>query len=141
MKTRTLITGIAALFLLATGTAHAKNVRESILPPPKHDHLYEGRITIIHGDSAGLPCRPRSLSTRLGCAYLEKDEVGNYHSTGKECVIFLASQEEIKEAGHTENTILRREMARCNGWEGYRRLPYEVEADRELDKELRKILK
>ena len=96
MKTHTLITGIAALFLLATGTAHAKNVRESILPPPKHDHLYEGRITIIHGDSASLPCRPRSLSTRLSCAYLEKDEVGNYHSTGKECLIFLASREEIK---------------------------------------------
>jgi hypothetical protein len=136
MKTKLLLTGIAVLFL-ATGTGHAKNVR--ILPPPKYDHLYEGRIAIIHGDSAGLPCRPRSLSTRLGCAYLEKDEVGNYHTTGKECVIFLASREEIEEAGYTENTILRREMARCNGWEGYRRLPYEVEADRELDKELSKM--
>jgi len=133
-----LLSGIAAL-LMATSAAHAKDVRESILPPPKYDHLYEGRIAIIHGGSSVLPCRPRSLSIRLSCAYLEEDTVGNYHSTGKECVIFLASQEEIKEAGYTESVLLRREMARCNGWEGYRRLPYEVEADKKLDKELSKI--
>ena len=97
-------------------------IRAPVLPPPKFDHLYEGRIAIIHGDSASLPCRPRSLSTRLGCAYLEEDKVGNYHSTGKECLIFLASREEIKEAGYTESALLRHEMAYCNGWEGYRPL-------------------
>jgi hypothetical protein len=139
MQMKTLSIGVAAL-LLAAGMAHAKD-RKSILPPPKYDHLYEGRITIVHGDSQGLPCRPRSLSTRLSCSSLEEDEVKTYHSTGKECVIHLASREEIEDAGYTESVILRREMARCNGWGGYRRTPYEMEADRELDKELRKILK
>jgi hypothetical protein len=120
-KMRVYISLIAAM-LLATGTAHAKNVRKSILPPPKYDHLYEGRITIIHESSASLPCRPMSLTERLGCAYLEE----NKERKDKECVIWLASREEIEEAGYTENTILRREIASCNGWEGYRRLPYEV---------------
>src|SRR5262245_12540502 len=127
-----LLAGIAALFL-ATGAAHAKDVRRSILPPPKFDHLYEGQITIRHDSAWSLPCRPRSLAERLGCTFLEEDEK---NPPAKECFIWLALKKEIEEAGYTENIIFRRQMALCNGWKGYRRLPYEMKSDREMDKEL-----
>ena len=124
-----LLTSVAALFL-ATGTAHAyyKKVRAPVLPPHKYDHLYKWRIIIFHGDAGGFPCRPRSLSTRLGCTDLEEpDEKTNVRPSEqgqKECVIFLASREEIEEAGYTESALLRHEMAYCNGWKGYRPLGY-----------------
>ena len=124
---KALLTGVAALFL-ATGTAHAyyKKVRAPVLPPHKYGHLYEGRIKIIHFDEGGLPCRSRSLATRLGCAYLEDpDEKENLRSDEigkKECLIYLASREEIEEAGYTESALLRHEMAHYNGWKGYRAL-------------------
>ena len=127
--THAVLTGIAVLFL-ATGTAHASyqiKVRAPVIPPHKYDHPYPGRVTIIRNDSGSLPCRPNSMSTRLGCAFLEDlDEKGNYHSAekeaGKECSIFLASDSEIKEAGYTPSAMLRHEMAGCNGWPGYRPL-------------------
>jgi hypothetical protein len=123
------LTGIAALFL-ATGTAHAsyqKKVRAPVIPPHKYDHPYPGRVTIARIDSTSLPCRPNSMSTSLGCAFLEDlDKKGNYHDAekeaGKECYIYLASDDEIKEAGYTPNAMLRHEMAGCNGWPGYRTL-------------------
>jgi len=124
-----LLVGCAALFL-ATGTAHAsyqKKVRAPVIPPHKYDHPYPGRTTITRGDSASLPCRPNSMSTRLGYAFLEElDKDGNYRvserEAGKECYIYLASDDEIKGAGYTPNALLRHEMAGCNGWPGYRTL-------------------
>jgi len=84
---KVLLTGVAVLFL-ATGTAHASyqiKVRAPVIPPHKYDHFYQGRVTIIRNDSGSLPCRPNSMSTRLGCAFLEGlDEKGNYHSAEKE---------------------------------------------------------
>jgi hypothetical protein len=67
------------------------------------------------------------MSTRLGCTFLEDlDKDGNYSSAereaGKECTIYLADPDEIREAGYTESALLRHEMAACNGWEGYRTL-------------------
>jgi hypothetical protein len=132
---RIFLTSIAAL-LLATGTAHAKSVKKSILPPPEFDHLYEGRITIIHDDEASLPCRPRSLSIRLGCTFLEDDKD---HPPEKTCFVWLAPRGQIEKAGYTENIIFRRQIALCNGWKRYRRLRYELEWEKEVDKELRKI--
>ena len=134
MNTRGLLTGIFVLFL-ATGTAYAKKVRQITLPPLQYDHIYEGRITVRHELAGSLPCRPRSPSIRLSCVYLDEDK-----DKEKECVIWLASRKEIEEAGYTEDALWRRANAACNGWKGYRRLPYEIEYDKEMDKELRKML-
>jgi len=128
---RLFLVGIAALFL-ATGTAHAKNVRQVSLPPLQYDHIYEGRISVRHELAGSLPCRPRSLSIRLNCVYLDEDK-----DKEKECVIWLASREEIEEAGYTEDALWRRANAACNGWKGYRRLPLEIESDKKAEKWLR----
>jgi hypothetical protein len=131
-----LLTGIAVLTLLYAGGAHAKKVRQVTLPPSQYDHIYEGRITVRHELAGSLPCRPRSLSIRLSCVYLDEDK-----DKEKECVIWLASRKEIEEAGYTEDALWRRANAACNGWKGYRRLPYELEFDRKMDKELSKMLR
>jgi hypothetical protein len=86
MKTTTTTLAAIALALsfsaLATPAAAKK---KSILPPPEFDHPYVGTITVKRDSSASVPCRPRSLSTRLGCAFPpDKD--------GEECVIYLAYQ-------------------------------------------------
>jgi len=44
MKTRTLITRIAALFL-ATGTAHAQSLW-TFRPPPEYDHPFDGLVMV-----------------------------------------------------------------------------------------------
>jgi hypothetical protein len=106
---------IAALmgFSLA---AHAKNVRKSLpLPPPEFDHFYKGSIEVKRDSSWSAPCRPKSLSSRLGCVYPPEEP-------GGECSVFLAWREDIEETGYTENAVWRQLMARCNGWKDYRPL-------------------
>jgi hypothetical protein len=110
------------LFLMLAGAvfaavpAHAKNVKKSVLPPSQFDHPFEGTIKVIRDSEASLPCRPRSLSTRLGCTYPPTSE------TDKDCVVYLALPDEINAAGYSENDLWRHEIAFCNGWKGYRPL-------------------
>lgn len=129
---RSLLIGVA-LLALAT-LAHAKRVKKSILPPPEFDHPYVGTIKVIRDDAGSLPCRPRSLSNRLGCTYPPK-------KPDEECVIYLAFPDDIKEAGYSENDLWRHEIAFCNGWKGYRSLGDDslaVEMDKEIEKEMKK---
>jgi hypothetical protein len=115
---------LAALFTLIGSQAHAK----SILPPSKYDHPFEGTIIVKRNDSGSLPCRPRSLSIRYGCAFLSED--------GKECEIHLAYTHELP-TGMRENDLWRHEIARCNGWQGYRPLG-DDSLVRQLDRSLGK---
>jgi hypothetical protein len=127
---KTTIIAVLALSMLASA-AHAKNVKRSILPPPEFDHPYVGKIKVIRDSAWSLPCRPRSLSSRLGCAY-PPDE------TDEECVIYLAERGEIEEAGYTENAVWRHEIAHCNGWKHYRTLSGDPQFDKQLDKQWEK---
>jgi hypothetical protein len=107
--TMLLATALAG-FSLAT---HAKNVRKSLPPPPpKFDHFYEGSIKVRRDDSGIAPCRAKSLSSKLGCAYPPEEP-------GGECYVFLAWRRDIEESGYTEYAIWRQLMARCNGWKDY----------------------
>jgi hypothetical protein len=129
---RSLLIGVA-LLALAT-PAHAKKVKKSILPPPQFDPPFEGTIKVTRDSEASLPCRPRSLSTRLGCTYPPK-------KPDEGCVIYLALPDEIKEAGYSENDLWRHEIAFCNGWKGYRSLGDDslaIEMDKEIEKEMKK---
>src|SRR6516165_8154422 len=99
---KTLLIGAALLAL--TASAQAKNVKKSIVPPAEFDHPFEGTIKVTRDSEASLPCRPRSLSTRLGCTYPQK-------KPDEECVIYLALPDEIKEAGYSENDLWRHEIA------------------------------
>jgi hypothetical protein len=132
MKRLFLITLALTSAVFTAAPAHAKNVRKSILPPSEFDHPYEGKIRVIRDTAWSLPCRPRSLSTRLGCAYPPD-------KTDDACVIYLAEREEIEEAGYTENTVWRHEVAVCNGWRGYRPL-FDTQVEKQLEKELEKEL-
>jgi hypothetical protein len=87
-----LLTNIAVLFL-ATGMAHAEDIK----------------IRIIRDSSGSLPCRPTSMSTRLGCA-IPPDE------TDEECVIYIADDGDLELAGRTYKSVLRHEIRHCKGW-------------------------
>jgi hypothetical protein len=114
VKNALLVVALSAM--CAVSPAHAKKVRKSILPPSQFDHPFEGTITVKRDSEASLPCRPRSLSTRLGCTYPSTT------GSDKECEIYLALPDEIKAAGYSENDLWRHEIAFCNGWKGYRTL-------------------
>ena len=104
---------LAAALMGFSLTAHAKNVRKPLpLPPPEFDHFYEGSIKVKRDDSGAAPCRAKSLSNKLGCAYPSEEP-------GGECFVFLAWRQDIEENGYTENAIWRQLMARCNGWKDY----------------------
>jgi hypothetical protein len=71
--TMLLATALAG-FSLAT---HAKNVRKSLPPPPpQFDYFYKGSIKVKRDSSWAAPCRPKSLSSRLGCAYPPEESGG-----------------------------------------------------------------
>jgi hypothetical protein len=101
----------ALLLVALSAPVRAKEVRKSksILPPPEFDHLYEGNIRVKRDSAWAAPCRPISLSGRLGCAFPPD-------KPGEECFVFVAPREEIEEAGYAENAVWRHLMARCNGW-------------------------
>lgn len=101
---------VAALSLAMLAPANA--APKQIKIPREFDHIYNGKITVIRDSAWSLPCRPRSLSAHLGCTYPQEDE----------CVVYLATRDDIKEAGYTEDAVWRHEMAYCNGWKDYRPL-------------------
>jgi hypothetical protein len=106
-----LIVCVIAALMGFTLPTHAKNVKKSksILPPPEFDHFYRGNISVKRDSAWSAPCRPISLSGRLGCAFPPD-------KSNDECFVFMAPREEIEEAGYTENAVWRHLMARCNGW-------------------------
>jgi hypothetical protein len=85
--------------------AHAKNVRKSksILPPPEFDHLYEGNIRVKRDSAWAAPCRPISLSGRLGCAF-PPDKPND------ECFVFSAPREDVAMDGRTISHCEQRGM-------------------------------
>jgi hypothetical protein len=95
------------------GSFAGSSVTRGPPPPPQFDYFYKGSIKVKRDSSWVAPCRPKSLSSRLGCAYPPEE-------SGGECLVFLAWRQDIEEAGFTENMVWRQLMARCNGWKDYR---------------------
>jgi hypothetical protein len=82
------------------------------LPPAEYDHPYGGELKIIRVASqiaakAACPNIPRVFS----CALVAPQK----------CVIFLLSDEGLKELGFNPEYVLKHEIAHCNGWPGNHR--------------------
>lgn len=89
--------------MLATTTA----IKPIPLPPVEYDHPYTGVLvttvaTTLKGVRDLCP-----LPAVYGCAF-------RMHSGG--CLIVLAPDKDIREAGWTTELVRRHEIGHCNGW-------------------------
>ena len=101
---------VAAVILIAlAGSAMAY---PRVLPPAEYDHPYKGhlRVTRVASEAEVREMCPGVTFTlgALACT----------HRTSLGCFVTMVSDAIIREHGTTPQTVLRHEIAHCNGWPG-----------------------
>jgi hypothetical protein len=110
-------TFVIVLMLLAS-TAHAQPARMlppaarpnvGVLPPLEYDRPYTGKLQIVRGDAFLMgklcPKVPGQIVT-LGCAYAGRDT----------CVIVMADDNIVADAGWSVEIVLCHEVGHCQFW-------------------------
>jgi hypothetical protein len=109
-------------YVVGLRARYAAEYRRDKTPSAKYDHPYTGELTIERIDSAeafGTPERCRTVEPlRLGCAMTAGDL--------SRCRVYIASDSHLKTLypsaevrklfGINYETVLRHELAHCNGW-------------------------
>ena len=82
------------------------------LPPVEDDKPFMGKLKTIRGDAYLMRtlCPKTSYDPTLACSYAKHD--------GTECIVILADDGIIYDAGWTPQIIWRHERGHCNGWPG-----------------------
>ena len=135
---RTLLTGIAVLFLV-TGAAHAQgNLAEQLgindirtpvaetgnqltEPPKEYDHeYYRGKLIVKRTDERGikLECWTQSLT---GCAFFVGEQ-------NQDCLVWIVNDDVLSYQRLSYDVVFRHERAHCNGWHHLSSDHHKVEA-------------
>jgi hypothetical protein len=102
-----------ALIALTTTTAHAQTPLNlqllGVLPPLEYDYPYQGKLTEIRAGREEMPevCPKTAFPIALGAA--ERLPTG-------ECRIIIATDDILRAAGRTLETVRQHEHGHCNGW-------------------------
>src|SRR5262245_10996996 len=80
------------------------------LPPVEYDKPYKGKLTMVRGDRFLMDklCPKSSFTPTLGCAYSSVDL--------SECVVIMAIDGLIYDAGWSPEVVWRHERGHCLGW-------------------------
>ena len=77
--------------------------RYRVLPPPKYDVPYTGKLTLVISDDVASNC----FESTIACAY---------RGQSSSCRIIMAPNELIISKGFDPLDIFRHEQGHCNGW-------------------------
>jgi hypothetical protein len=105
---RSILLGATVLLLISTAT-QAFGQAIDILPPPKFDKPFRGKLEIDRvqtEDDVRGKCMVYFPRILLGCAERE----------GNTCYIVLASDELLHSYGLDPKIAMRHEIGHCNGW-------------------------
>jgi len=118
-----LLTGIAALSVLAASAAHAgqrprvivgkpriitTTIKGVMLPPPKYDKPYDGELEIVFFSN--------SEDVKQACFGHDDAACAARSVDGKKCWIRMLSENAMKHKGENYAFALRHELGHCNGW-------------------------
>jgi hypothetical protein len=114
---------LAIALTLVAGTAQAQQADRAspmlppaakphvgVLPPVEFDRPYTGKLKMIRGDAFLMSklCPKTPFPITLGCAYSSPDK--------SECVVIMAEDGIIYDAGWTRELVWRHERAHCLNW-------------------------
>lgn len=104
---------LACLVLALASSAHAQSSlipinKQAILPPVEFDKPYTGKMTLV---------RTKSQSEiKVLCRIYDPVVLGCSFPHGDSCLVYIASDEDIKKAGWNYDYVYRHERGHCLSW-------------------------
>lgn len=94
----------------ATMLPPAAKPNVGVLPPVEYDVPFTGKLKVIRGDAFLMQrlCPKTALPITLGCSYAAADK--------SECIVIMAEDGIIYDAGWTPQLVWRHERGHCGGW-------------------------
>src|SRR5262249_17495298 len=105
------------LAALVVSSAALADDHPLVVPPPRYDHPYEGKLYMLVVTQQGVrtmcPDTTFNLGFALGCT---KKRPPSFEAPLGTCYVYLATDAEVNKAGHPPSIVRRHEIAHCNGW-------------------------
>jgi hypothetical protein len=115
-----LAASVALILLPLSASAQGTQWDMAGLPPVEYDKSFAGIYHEIRGTAEFMArkCPKTPWPVTLGCAIhnTQRDSEERVVTPATECVVYIATDDILKQAGWTYEVVMRHERGHCNGW-------------------------